>query len=345
LLKAKPRKEKKALRNSQQAYHRYGRLGGIRNAFPQMAGAVVIATVAFASVKYFHTTGGRLLSFFYILIRLSQCVSDFYSTSGDVKIKIIGLKTLFAWNQKLEEFKNLDKIKELSHAKNALDVICIDVKNLSFSYKNQKVLDSINFNLKQSEILLIRGESGSGKSTLLSLILGLNIPQNGTVHINDFDPRLIRSHLAEKTGYVGPEPYLINGSVKENLLYGHPDPSLVADSDLWSSLDKAQLRLEIENLPNKLEENLLERTQFSTGQKQRLSIARALVRKPSLLILDEATANLDPETEDNFIKLLSILSKGMTTIIVSHKDSFNHISTQIIKINKLMESEKINETH
>jgi ABC-type multidrug transport system fused ATPase/permease subunit len=337
LIAAETAKGKNALHNYQLAYHRYGRLGGIRNAFPQIAGSIVIASVAFVSIKFFHTSGGKLLSFFYILVRLSQCVSDFYATAGDIKVQLIGLKTLYSWNQKLEEFKNQEKVREISLEKNALNNISIKIENLSFSYDKQKILSDLNISLKPSEILLIRGESGAGKSTLLSLILGLNMPQSGSVLINDYPPCLIRTNLAEKIGYVGPEPFLIGGTVKENLLYGHPYPEKVSDEQLWNSLAKAQLKNDIDSLPKKLNENLLERTQFSTGQKQRLSIARALARTPSLLILDEATANLDPDTEAKIIELLSNIAKEMTTLIVTHKDSFNSISTKIIKLEKILD--------
>ena len=208
------------------------------------------------------------------------------------------------------------------------------MSHLTFHYKDKTILNDLSFKVSRGEVLLIRGESGAGKSTLLSLLLGLNIPSSGTVFINNYPPDQIRKSLSTQIGYVGPEPFLIAGSVRENLLYGHQHPEEVSDALLWDSLEKAQLKSEISQLKNQLEENLLEKTQFSTGQKQRLSIARALVRKPSMLILDEATANLDPETEKKFVDLLKTINKDMTTIVVSHKDSFNHICTNQITLHR-----------
>jgi len=328
-------KGKSALTKYELAYKKYGRIAGIRNAIPQIMGATVIAIVTFVSLKYFHTPGSKLLSFFYIFIRMAQCASDFYSVTGDIKIQMIGLKTLYLWSQKLEEFQSQNDIRETQVLTGDLQNIIIDVCNLDFKYSEKYILKDINFKIKPGDVLLIRGESGAGKSTLLSLILGLNQPTNGEIKINNYHPHLIRDSLAEKIGYVGPEPYLIAGTVRENLLYGHPTPLDVKDELCWNALEKAHLKNEIMNLSRELDENLFERTQFSTGQKQRLSIARALIRNPSILILDEATANLDPETEKKFIDLLSTLTSGMTTIIVSHKDSFNHICTKKITLEKI----------
>ncbi|MBC7538420.1 MAG: ABC transporter ATP-binding protein [Bacteriovorax sp.] len=326
---------KNSLNRYQNAYQKYGVVTGLKHSFPQIMGAVVIAVVTFVSLKYFHTPGAKLLSFFYIFIRLAQCTSDFYSVTSDVKIQMFGLKTLYNWNQKLKVFKELNPIIEVLVPQKELKEISIDVKDISFGFNDKMVLKDLNFTLNKGDILLIRGESGAGKSTLLSLILGLNKPSNGSIFINQHHPEIIRKSLSNQIGYVGPEPFLIAGSVRENLRYGHPDPLNVTDQMLWESLDKAQLKNEIAQLPHQLDENLLEKTQFSTGQKQRLSIARALARNPSMLILDEATANLDPDTEKKFVELLKTLTKDMTTIVVSHKDSFNAICTQQITLQKL----------
>jgi len=325
-----------SLNNYQKAYQKFGITSGMKHAFPQIMGSVVIAIVTFISLKYFHTPGAKLLSFFYIFIRLAQCSSEFYAVTADLKIQMIGLKTLYDWNQKLKTFKAKNKVHEITVEDSKLQKISLDVSNLSFSYDEKPILKDIDIKLSTGDILVIRGESGAGKSTLLSLLLGLNIPTSGKISINNYAPHMIRQSLSTRIGYVGPEPFLIAGSVRTNLLYGHPHPNDVSDELLWTSLAKAQLKTDIESLSHKLEENLLEKTQFSTGQKQRLSIARALVRNPSLLILDEATANLDPDTESRFIELLSTLTKDMTTIIVTHKDTFNRLATQKITLQKMI---------
>jgi len=332
-----------SLKAYENAYKKYGRIGGIRASLPQTLGAIVVAIVTYVSINYFHTPGGMLLSFFYVFIRLSQCASDFYSVSGDIKMQIIGLRTLYNWNLKLKEFENQHQVKEVCVPAENLSRIRITATNLNFSYGTKNIIKDINFQLVPGEVLLIRGESGAGKSTLLSLVLGLINPSEGSITINSFPPSSIRTSLAKQIGYVGPEPFLIAGSVRDNLLYGHPDPSKVSDELIWSSLEKAQLRNEIESLSRRLDENLLERTQFSTGQKQRLSIARALARNPSILVLDEATANLDSDTESRFISLLSTLTPLMTTVIVSHKDSFNDIATKLITLEKSKEIGATNE--
>lgn len=326
---------KASLIRYQKAYQRFGISTGLKHSFPQIMGAVVVAVVTYVSLQFFHTPGAKLLSFFYIFIRLAQCASDFYSVTSDVKIQMHGLTKLYEWKLKLNDFKENNQVQEMKIPLESLKDIAITVEDLSFSFNEKMVLNHLSVNVKKGEMLLIRGESGAGKSTLLSLLLGLNVPSHGRVTINNFPPEKIRQSLSNKIGYVGPEPFLIAGSVRANLLYGHFNPNNITDEMLWEALSKAQLKDEIEKLPNKLNENLLEKAQFSTGQKQRLSIARALVRNPSLFILDEATANLDPETEKKFIDLLRTIAMDMTTIVVSHKDSFNSICTKQITLQRI----------
>jgi ABC-type multidrug transport system fused ATPase/permease subunit len=159
-------------------------------------------------------------------------------------------------------------------------------------------------------------------------MLGLKTPITGTITVNDENIILLKDRLTPRIGYVGPEPYLIPASVKENLLYGNQN--LVSDLEIWNALELAHISKDVRNLEGGLNEVLNEYTQLSTGQKQRLSIARALLRNPEILILDEATANLDKETESEIIKSFNGIMKNKFTIIISHKDSFEDIATQKI---------------
>ena len=192
------------------------------------------------------------------------------------------------------------------------------VKNLNFSYDNKPLLTNINFDLKLGDVMVIKGESGSGKSTLLSLCLGLLKPTSGEVLIDGKEISKIRNNLFKDVGYVGPEPYLIPATVRENLLYVHPNKGTVSDKDINSSLKFCEAEKIVSSLNQGLDTVLNESAQLSTGQKQRLAITRALIRKPKLLILDEFSANLDYETEKDIQESIDKL-KNKTFIVSAHR--------------------------
>ncbi len=177
---------------------------------------------------------------------------------------------------------------------------------------------------------MIKGESGSGKSTLLSLILGMYQPVSGQITINGFEINSIRDYLYERIAYVGPDPYLIKGTLRENLLYGNS--TYLDDKKLIETLKLVQCETLLNSLPDGLNTILNEAAKLSTGQKQRLAIAKALLRHPKLLIMDESTANLDHKTEKEIIDNLKNILGSITSVIVSHKDIFDPLATKKLNL-------------
>jgi ABC-type multidrug transport system fused ATPase/permease subunit len=325
---------KKSLRFYEDHYKNYHWLASLKLAFPVLLGSIVISFVTYLSFKYWKTPGATLLAFYYVFIRLAQGVSDTSTVLSVVKLNLPGFKVLMEWHEKMLLFES-KQVKTISdYVSGNLNSIKIELNNVSFCYNEKDfIIKDLSLSVAQGDILVIKGESGAGKSTLISLLAGFNKPSKGFITINGVDLIKIQDLLLSSTGYVGPEPYLIAGTVRENLTYGFKEPT--TDEQLWTALEIAQLKKEITSMNRGLEEPLNELTQLSTGQKQRLSIARAILRKPKLLILDEATANLDPVTEKDFINRLKQMSSELTTIIISHKNTFDQIATKTLSMKKL----------
>jgi ABC-type multidrug transport system fused ATPase/permease subunit len=148
--------------------------------------------------------------------------------------------------------------------------------------------------------------------------MGLVQPQLGAISIAGLKPEKYFTAPGVALGYVGAEPYLIHGTVRENLLYGNTRN--IDDSEIFEMLKKVQLGSWFNSLKSPLEHALSENGEgLSTGQKQRLMFARALLRKPQVLILDEISANLDTATEAELASLMSTLRGQCTTVVVSHR--------------------------
>jgi ABC-type multidrug transport system fused ATPase/permease subunit len=208
----------------------------------------------------------------------------------------------------------------------------VAVRGLSFRYGEQGpwILRDLSVDVAPGAQLAIIGPSGCGKSTLLSIILGFLRPASGDVAIGGIAPERFCLQFAEYIGYVGPEPYIVNGTVRDNVLFGSHGE--YGDEQIWRALSLASLRPEIEALPSQLDTTLRHHdVQLSMGQRQRLALARALVSEPVLLILDEASANLDDATEETIASSIRSL-EGTTTLIVSHKAGLVRYVDQIIDL-------------
>jgi len=193
----------------------------------------------------------------------------------------------------------------------------------SFRYPSgdTAVIDGLDLTVRPGQTLAVIGPSGAGKSTLLALMLGLLKPTSGQVELvfgeDSATLESRRAELLKGVGYVGPESFLLEGTLRDNLLYGLEGAASASQID--DALDKAECQF-VKALPRGLDHILTEQGQgLSAGQKQRLALARALLRRPRVLILDEATANLDLDTESRLADTLSHLKGTMTMVIVTHR--------------------------
>jgi ATP-binding cassette subfamily B protein len=193
-------------------------------------------------------------------------------------------------------------------------------ENVSFSYADdgRLALSRVSFHARPGETVALVGATGAGKSTLVNLLARFYEFGSGEIlidgkSIRDYDLRALR----ESVGVVTQESFLFNGTVRENLLMGKPSAS---DPQLWSALDAANARDFVERLPSKLKSVVGERgVKLSVGEKQRLSIARALLKDPPILVLDEATASVDTATERLIQEALEHLMANRTSIVIAHR--------------------------
>lgn len=195
------------------------------------------------------------------------------------------------------------------------------INHVWWQYENQRapVLTDVQITIHKGESIAFIGASGSGKTTLSDIILGLLQPIKGTIAIDGIDVYTIPIQWAHIVGYVPQSVFLMDDTVRNNVVFGMPADT-IEDKDIWDALEKAQLKDFVEKLPYGLDTIVGERgVKFSGGQRQRIAIARALYNKPEILVLDEATAALDNETETAVMESIDALQGYITMIIVAHR--------------------------
>lgn len=216
----------------------------------------------------------------------------------------------------------------------------IKFENVSFEYKKeQKVLDDISFETKPGEMVALVGESGAGKSTLIDLISGYYFPTKGRVTIDGHSTKKINlKFLRRNIAIVPQEVALFHDTVKVNIAYGVTNAK---DEEIKHAAEIAHADHFIEKFPKKYKQIVGERgVKLSVGQKQRIAIARAILRDPKILILDEPTSALDSETEKYITDALDRVMKGRTTFVIAHRLSTVRHADKILVLEggKIIES-------
>ena len=226
--------------------------------------------------------------------------------------------------------------------KSKVSVTSVTFNSITFAYPTRAevpVLSDLSFSIEAGKVTAVVGPSGAGKSTLVALLLGFYVPTKGElkadgVYYTSLNPAAVRERIA----VVPQDAQLFGVTIAENLLYGKPTATL---EELRTVAKKANLLEFIDSLPNGFNTNVGERgIQVSGGQRQRLAIARAMLREPDLLILDEATSALDSENEALIQDALKELMRGRTSLIIAHRLSTikNADTVLVLENGKLVQS-------
>lgn len=213
----------------------------------------------------------------------------------------------------------------------------ISVQNIYFSYKGkdgaENIFENFNVDIPAHKLTTLVGPSGCGKTTLVDMVIGMMEPDQGDILIDGVSLKDI-DYIAwqSRIGYVPQELYLFNDTVRNNITFRDEQYS---DDDIWAALEACGAKYFVEALSRGLDSQIGERgSKISGGQRQRLMIARALVRKPALLILDEATTALDPETERALCENIKGMAQNVTILAISHQAAIRDIADHIIDLTK-----------
>lgn len=307
----------------------------ISQALPQIFGiflfaGIVLTTLAFPGI----IQGRHVMTFLYILLRLTVNLGTIGGNIGYIYSCKDGFEEYYQNIDPAHEENASERTAE-AEPENLKKAPSLRIEKLSFNYDGrEKIIQDLSVNMQGGECILIYGPSGSGKSTLLSLLLGLIQPTEGKItwdEKNLTDTATIQQ-LRNSVGYVGVESWIKEGSILENLCYGlHEHPS---DARLTEALQKAHAYdfVMAKGLQYRLGQ---QGNELSTGQKQRLSMARAFLRNPKVLVFDEATSHLDRKTEQNILGVLKSIKGEFTMIVSSHNPEFKPLADVTLDLERL----------
>lgn len=286
--------------------------------------AIVVAVVMLFSAS----DNQSVLTFFGMsagtAVAVINYISQIFAPVENLGMEIQTIQSSIAGVHRINEFFELDEFsvkKDLYIVENtamaADSDVLVDFNNVTFSYDDDKnVVENLSFSIKKGEQVTLSGRTGAGKSTIFKLLLGLYDPDNGSVLIAGQKATAIPDSEKRKVyGYVEQTFHMVPGTVKDQItLYD----TLITDEDVIEAAKTAGLHDAIMELENGYD-TICKPEDFSQGQWQLLSIARAAAAKPELLLLDEITANLDADTEKNVLDALNRVSKNRTVISISHR--------------------------
>ncbi|MEK3885886.1 ABC transporter ATP-binding protein [Bacillus sp. FSL K6-3431] len=301
----------------------------------KIASAVLISIFIFSAVNLFNSQAAQLMLIIIIFARLWPRVTGIQASLEQIATTIPALKAVI--NLKIESklAKEIDDLDDQT-------IKPIDIKegiecnHVFFRYnQNQNVyaLNGIDVFFPSNRMSAVVGKSGAGKSTLIDLLMGLNQPEKGDILL-DGNPLTKENLLSlrRSISYVPQDPFLFHTTIRENLMLIQPEAT---EQQMWEALQFAAADDFVEKLPQQLDTIIGDRgVRLSGGERQRLVLARAILRKPSILVLDEATSSLDTENESKIQEALERLKGKMTIIVIAHRLSTIRNADQVVVLDK-----------
>jgi ATP-binding cassette subfamily B protein len=309
--------EKKFVKLLRAVFHNgvLNNFSGSLTIFVASVGGVIILWVGATLVIKGELTIGQLLTFNALLVYFLDPVKNLINLQPMMQTAIVASDRLGEiLDLELEKSENEEKKIKPSTLRES-----IQIKGLDFRYGTRElVLQDINLDIQPGEKIAFVGESGSGKTTLVKLLLNFYPWEKGEIQVGPYNIKDIHMEwLREKIAYISQDVFLFSGSIYENLTLGIPDPTMeevVRVSTMTCAHDF------INTFPFRYETVLEENgANLSGGQKQRLAITRALLKKPDILIMDEATSSLDSITEKAIGRMIDEQTHGITTFIIAHR--------------------------
>ncbi len=286
----------------------YGLLSGIAQLITLLFGIYLIANG--------HFTLGLLVSYI-------SYTTNFYNPLRQLAALWTSFQVAMASWDRISQILSLESnLKQTTLTEKITSSALLEFKNVHFSYDNSKeILHNINLRFEKGKTYALIGPTGGGKTTTASLISRLYDPTSGMVLLNGKDIRTFSAaERTQKIGFILQEPFLFTGTVKENILYGNSRYEAVTDAELEKIIEEANLNALLAIFDEGLNTQITSGTDgISLGQKQLIAFMRAVLRNPELLILDEATANIDTITDQLLGSILNKLSKETTLVIIAHR--------------------------
>jgi ABC-type multidrug transport system fused ATPase/permease subunit len=294
---------------------------------------LVLAATTISRQWIFHTPPAEFVAFLYLFIRFqylvahgSHLVGGLFTSGPAVTeasrfisgLSAAEMETALACSTDTPLPANPSFVPPVSGAAPAPPRIEAQEVSFRWNPEDRPVLDGLSFRCQAGGQLGVMGPNGSGKSTLLALLLGALAQEHGRLTLDGVAAADWVAQHAQALSYAGAEAFLTAGSVRDNLVYGLDKPW--TDEGLLEAVERAGLDNCIRTLPNGLDHMLTEDGGgLSSGEKQKLALARALLRSPSLLLLDEPTANVDGASENDIVETLGRLRGRCTVVVVSHE--------------------------